>query len=206
MSFFVQFPHAFAKAAKAADEGDKAFQACLTEFVTSCIFADVEQAGKAFEAAREQAAAALLATQRTEALEAGQKALKGVTFSKSLTAKLTAALETATVLDPETGEPNNVSILLKLEGEGDQQTLVASLVGTTPRSKSSGGGSGQKAYINGKRVKSAMLKADFPDSFAVKALANPHAADPSRWGKNTRLNATQAVKADPELSKLVEWR
>lgn len=196
-SMFTNTVLANAKSAQADGKLDQ----FLGGLVTLGFATDAETAGKAFEAALEAERAAILVKRQGEARETASALVSGFSFPKSMAGLL---VKVGKVLAE--AEVKTWGINLSLDSETGE--LKAGLTaGAAARSRSSAPrSSGGKARLDGKPLNAKLLREEYPDSVAGRIMANkccPYGIVQKQGGgdysEGSRMNATQAVKADKVL-------
>lgn len=225
---FVTFPKMLARVVALADD---ARDGKLAEMVEDGYFDNVETAGQMFDSAVSAAKVAKLAADRETALGESGKVLDGTSWTKGTLANIVKVLETAIVVDPETGERNPVRLVFVLEYATDDKgaevtddkgnpiaKVVGKVLGAPAKVVATGG---RKGNAKGKMLKladgtkvaitKANITAHFPNSLAAKVVANDSkplgtamvTASGKPYGPNTVLAARDIVKRDPELAALM---
>lgn len=202
MSLFLN-PNVLQNALKAQQEGT------LTKFIDDAVtmgaYADATVANEAFNAAVLAQRAAVLAEKRSAATKVGQEILQGFSWPKSVASLLSKVGEAVSVPDADGNVPP-WSVSLTFDPETGEQ--AASLVsGVTKQSRSSGNrSSGGKARLDGEILTSKLLREKYPTTVAGRIAENKmkpygiiNKANGEPYSENSQMNATQAVKADPEL-------
>lgn len=188
--------------AKTAD-ANGVIESFISPLADAGLFASIDAGVEEFHKAVASEKVALLNQERADAHKEADELLAGFSWPKSVQATMVRIRDVVEVADAD-GKVNPWSIVLTFDEEGGFQAKLAGgfIRSASPRRSSSGG----KAKLDGQPLTAKLLKDSYPDSVAGRIMANecsPHGIVKKNNGDDyspkSRMNATQAVKADPVL-------